>query len=473
MLLVKIFFKTTLVLIIFCLSFVSAKAQTPIINIPNFGQQSKLNEGTIFWYGKVNDSDNYTDIRVGYTNTDFKIHFSVFDKQFWYDKNLASSDSLQNYDSVSLLIYVPTTDQKYKFVSQINHFENDLNYQSAYKYQQEFVQTNINFTTNSAYRGSSPNDNSSDERGWSSTFTIPFNSLNLQTPNIGDKWLLMLTTQDKDDLQQQVKISKWPTSAIEENTNTWGEIVFGLSNTQTNTQSENVVTLFGSPNVEDAMVGGGTICGSDFNPNFFAGWGEKSYPKATQINIQNQWDSADWPCFSKFFIKANLNNLPNNVEVTKALLTMHLFGGSNPAEAKPSLIQVLQVNPFNEVGLNWNNAPQVIRHLDRQWVNPKLTPLVWPGDKYQWDITKAFSNLNEDTHLYLGLYSADGDYHSGKYFSSSYTGEWNSEAKPKITIYYKNKPTPTPIVGNEKLDINQDGLINLKDVIDLIKYLFT
>jgi hypothetical protein len=38
--------------------------------------------------------------------------------------------------------------------------------------------------------------------------------------------------------------------------------------------------------------------------------------------------------------------------------------------------------------------------------------------------------------LRLAMYSADSDYHSGKYFTSSETGDWNAEGRPLLTVVW-------------------------------------
>jgi hypothetical protein len=40
--------------------------------------------------------------------------------------------------------------------------------------------------------------------------------------------------------------------------------------------------------------------------------------------------------------------------------------------------------------------------------------------------------------LQIVMYTGDGAYHSGKYFSTSDTGEWNAVARPTLTIVWGN-----------------------------------
>jgi hypothetical protein len=185
-------------------------------------------------------------------------------------------------------------------------------------------------------------------------------------------------------------------------------------------------------------VGGSTNCGDPYNPNFFNGWGEANYAGVAQVNIQNQWDVADWPCFSKYYVTFPLDQLPAGKVVLSATLTMHLFGNSDPNQAKPSYIQAhILDEAWDEATLTWNKAPLASENIDGTWVDPVLTYPGWPGIPYQWDLSRAVAAAYAaGTPVRLALYSADGDYHSGKYFLSSETEELNQVARPTLKVLW-------------------------------------
>jgi hypothetical protein len=158
--------------------------------------------------------------------------------------------------------------------------------------------------------------------------------------------------------------------------------------------------------------------------NFWTEWGEKVYTPTENYTaiIQNQRDIADWPCYSKYFLKFPIPEFPQGNSLIKATLKLHLYGNSgdwgDPVfQPYRSLIQVGVTNSnWSENTLNWNNAPILQENISQIWVEPEEFFPGWPGVPYEWDITIALNNaiaLDED-EISLVLYSADGAYHSGK-----------------------------------------------------------
>ena len=165
--------------------------------------------------------------------------------------------------------------------------------------------------------------------------------------------------------------------------------------------------------------------------------------------VQNQRDIADWPCYSKYFVKFPLDKIPSGKSILDARLTMHLFGNSgnwdDPVfQPYRSLIQASVTDSgWSESTLNWNNAPGVKENISRTYVDPIEIFGGWPGVAYDWDLTYAIQQAyqNGDQEISVVLYSADGAYHSGKYFSTSEVDDWNAAARPTLTISYGN-PAP-------------------------------
>jgi hypothetical protein len=195
--------------------------------------------------------------------------------------------------------------------------------------------------------------------------------------------------------------------------------------------------------VIDANVGGYTQCGGN-SSTFWSQWGERvwsSYnPEKSDFNVQNQADIADWPCFAKYYTIFPLNQVPAGKVIRSATLTIFQFGGSQPQDAKPSLLQVLTVDrDFDPATINWNNAPLPLENVGRSWVDVILNKANLPDAPRVFDVSYAVSQAyTSNQPLRLALYSASGDYHSGKYFVSSGTGDWNALSRPILTIEWGN-----------------------------------
>ncbi|MCL4368825.1 MAG: DNRLRE domain-containing protein, partial [Actinobacteria bacterium] len=180
--------------------------------------------------------------------------------------------------------------------------------------------------------------------------------------------------------------------------------------------------------------GGGNCQGGIF------GDGDRPHP-TDQLFVQNQSDIADFPCFSKTFLNFDLAGIPAGKKIVSATLTLHSFGGSDPSQAKPSQIQLLTVDEsWDESTLTWNNAPMARENVSVATVDVLKGFPGWPGVPFSWDATQAVAEAYAaGKSANLALYSTDSAYHSGKYFVSSDTGDWNAEARPTLTVSWADK----------------------------------
>jgi pimeloyl-ACP methyl ester carboxylesterase len=104
-----------------------------------------------------------------------------------------------------------------------------------------------------------------------------------------------------------------------------------------------------------------------------------------QFNIQNQWDVADFPCFSKYYVTFPLASVPKGKAIVSARVRLNLFGnaGYQPGDAKPSAVDVLTVSDdWAENTITWNNAPYAAQNISVTWVDPvdasrHLAPRPW------------------------------------------------------------------------------------------------
>ncbi|OJX39513.1 MAG: hypothetical protein BGO78_13465 [Chloroflexi bacterium 44-23] len=431
----------------------------PIVHLPfqqtNDYTKDYFSQMAIFWFGKVEINTNYYDVRIGYGPDALYLYIATFDRLLWYDKT-PSADELPDWDSISLYINPASSNQLVanqaaKFVASLAPFELSRDrYQAAYRWNgTQWVRGNYAFTTIADWRGEAMND-PDDDRGWNISFKIPFSSLGIfQQPLENNIWRMAITGHDRDYLNgDTIPPQNWPAAFSESEATNWGSLSFGLlpNGTINGTSQGNLIIQEGLNGtiVQDASPGGFTVCGD--NLNFWTQWGEKVYTPTDNYTavVQNQRDIADWPCYSKYFLAFPISSIPANTAILSAKLKLHLYGNSgkwNDPVFHPyrSLIQVSRSGGgWNENSLNWNNAPQLLENISQTWVDPIETFSGWPGVPYEWDVATALRKAIQDNEsmLYLALYSADGAYHSGKYFSTSEVEDWNAAARPALIVNY-------------------------------------
>lgn len=434
------------------------------VNVPYFSGEVDFDETAIFWFGQVTPSENYADVRLGYNDSELFVYVAIFDRHLWYVEALrpgATYEELTAWDAVTLYLNLggnngdtPGSDA-YRFTAQLNWWEEDsAPFQRVDRGNASgwaAPSSAVEFATKAGWRGNAPNNNVDEDRGWAATFYIPFASLGLSGPPLdvnqpGSRpWGIAVQVHDRDDSRgTPIAIKSWPDRLDTLRPATWGQLYFGIPEYEPpgSLPGETVMIRHGlnGANVVDAAVGGGSVCGEGLN--FWTEWGQKNYARAGDFNIQNQIDIADWPCFSKYYITFPLDAVPAGKVIRSAKLTLHQFGSSDPNSAQPSLIQVMTVaEDWKEHKLTWNNAPLALQNYSAAWVSPTHFP-GWPGIAREWDVSRAAADAYRGgIPLRLVLYSADGAYHSGKYFTASEAGDWNEVGRPTLTIEW-GEPAP-------------------------------
>lgn len=422
------------------------------VNVPYFSGLVQFPQMAIFWYGRVTTSEDYTDVRVGYNNNKLVVLPTVFDRQLWWDESPTPAE-LPNWDAVTLYLDIdghPGTvldGNAYRFDAQINAWTPDrLPWQAAYQGNgTQWQSSSFSFDTESGFNAT-PNNNSDDDRGWRLVFNIPFSSLGLSgPPPQGTVWRMAIVTHDRDSAVGPPNGDKvWPENMTPLEPSTWGELYFGTPSympPQVSTQGTTVIRqgLNGAV-VPDGEVGGGTLCGD--TTNYFTDWGNKNYAHVLTVNVQNQDNIGDWPCFSKYFVTFPLNNVPVGKKIISATLTLRQSGnagaGWNPGP-QPSYIQVLTIDQdWDENTLTWNNEPLARENIAAKWVNPfGPTDQPWPGIVHNWDVSRAVAEAySAGEPLRLAAYSADEATHSGRYFYSSDSDQFAADARPTLTVVW-------------------------------------
>lgn len=423
------------------------------VNAPYFGETVTFSRAAVFWLGRVNNTDNYTDVRIGYNDRELVIYTATFDRRLWYDPanppaSMTEWDALTLYLDLDGSVGNSPDGNSYLVQRQLNRSEPDASYQAVYRGAGgEWQQADVAITTNAGWRGNSPNDDV-DDRGWTSEIHIPFGSLGLaRAPAEGTIWGLAVTTHDRDARGSAPNaLHHWPEGLDAQRPVTWGQLRFGIPAYAPPAASPgDTVTVrhgLNGATVADAMVGGSTDCGSALS-DFFSQWGEANYAGSASSNVQNQGDVADWPCFAKTYLTFPLDAVPQGKVILSARLRLHQFGnagaGWNPGPVR-SLIWVHTVNePWDEAAITWNNAPLSGENLSAAWVDILDGFPGWPGVPREWDVSRAAAQAYAaDVPLRIALYSADAAYHSGKYFSLSDAEDWNAVARPTLEVAWGN-----------------------------------
>jgi hypothetical protein len=422
------------------------------VNAPYWAPNAPYPSHSIFWFGKISRATNYADVRTIYYDTALEVVVHVIDRLLQYDTSPSPAD-LTKWDAVTLYLDLDgntgtVPDQSsYRLDAQLNWWEARQDYQASYRGNGSgWSAYSMPFTTTAGWRGSGLND-TLDDKGWSASFTIPFSSLGLTgAPPQGTVWGLGLALHDRDDQAAAPLADQLWTEQLAPNIpGTWGQLHFGVPTynpPQAYPEGTTVIRqgLNGAA-VVDGHVGGHTTCGDGLD--HWTEWGEANYAGYDQINVQNQWDVSDYPCFSKFYVNFPLSAIPAGKVILSATLTMHLFGNSGGdiwGEPPDSFIQALTVSEdWSEATLTWNNGPLAYENISGTWIKPLLGELVWPGVPYTWDVSRAVAAAySSGQKLRLALYSADGERHTGKYMTASDVDDWDAIGRPTLTVVWGN-----------------------------------
>jgi hypothetical protein len=434
-------------------SLATAQPATPPVrrvNVPDL--RSEGFAPAIFWLGQVSMTSNYADVRAWHYGTSLTVILHITDRLLWHDSS-PNRNTLTAWDAVSLYVDVSGSAGRsparssYWFVKQLG---NGASGKAVWRGDgSAWVPDATAFSTEDTWRGNYPNDDAHDV-GWQVQFDIPFSSLGLASPpSDGTVWGLGVVVHDRDDAAgTPIADQVWPETLDRQRPETWGQLHFGRPSY---TPPYRIVTdtavvrqgLNGQV-VRDAAVGGHTVCGE--GQNAWTQWGNANYAGYDQFNVQNQWDVADFMCFSKYYVTFPLASIPRGKTIVSARVVMSLFGnaGYAPGDARPSAINALTVTEdWQESSITWNNAPRAAQNVSVTWVFP--VDASHPAGPYSWDVGAAVAEAHASGEpLRLVFYSTDGDYHSGKYFWSSDVGDWHAAGRPTLEVAWGPAPPSAP-----------------------------
>jgi hypothetical protein len=426
---------------------------------PYFSETVEWADAGIFWFGRVDPpgspGQNYADVRVAYNAEELVIYINIEDYYVWYDTDATPTSDLKRYDAVA--VYLDTAHDRaespqpedYLFLSGLclygcgdgsNHRREARGTGAGWNFAWQGNWTDGTWASWWCNPGPNSNDCGFDF-GWWSYVHIPWSTLGLYGPPAqGVLWGLGVLLYDRDDQPPAGSVAPehWPETFSADRPSTWGELAFGLAKyTPTSALPQGTTIIrrgLGGTVVEDAWVGGGGGCtgGHEGDPE------HDNYGGHADLYVENQSLIADFPCFSKSFLRFYLDDISPGTTIISATLTLHHWGNARGDLAESSLIWLFTVDgDWEEYALTWNNAPLARENLTVTRVDALPTFSGWPGVRYDWDATRAVAEAyaaNEP--LNVALYTADTNFHSSKYFKSSETGDWNEVARPTLTVVW-------------------------------------
>jgi hypothetical protein len=306
-------------------------------------------------------------------------------------------------------------------------------------------------STNSCYIGAA--NNNTDIRGYIIQATILWSSFGLSSPPHTQTWDYAVTVYDRDDQAGDpaytIPPQSWPSSTISAaDPTTWGQLHLlgetfktyadsisdpllpGKSYGQTYSQTiSNPHTL--KVYVEDNSSVGGVspnLC-SDGPEHwrYFTDWADRTHPDTDKLFIQNQSNLADWPCYSKTYLKFPVSSVSEltGKKIKSAKLSMWMLGNNGSFNDYKMLTHIFTINPQDwqtKASATWNNAPQALENITATWVaqKPAYATYKWKKEDgqiplYQWDVSKAFADAKSQNQssLYLGMYITGVEMHQG------------------------------------------------------------
>ena len=469
-----------------CESMPQTEAQTAPptrrVNAQPFSQTEEWSQTAVFWFG-VNDAHtqipgrNYADVRLGYSPNNLLIRLTVIDYHLWYEPNPTAATDLTAYDAIAL--YLDTNHSRaaapqnsdYLFLFQArneqphaNHHRDARGNGASWNYGWSGEWNSNSFMD---WSDGGPNNNGGNiDYGWTGIYRIPWATFGLSgPPPVGTIWGMGLQLFDRDAQPPAggVAPQTWPEALDANNPATWGELHIGPASYTPATTAVTGQTLIRAAtpsdnSVEDAWMGGGGLCASGHN-------GGSNTNHGADINLftGSEIRATHFPCFNKTFLRFDLSAIPPGKQIISAELTLNLWShaGETPDLATRSWVSLHSVkDPWQEMGIHWNNAPLAYENIAATWVNPysgdRDNP-VWPGDAYQWDASKAVAEAYAaGQSVSLALYGSDTDEHSSKYFYSSEsnagTSPTDGRGRPSLLVRWGEmgamlSKTATPAFG--------------------------
>lgn len=428
------------------------------------------NTASIFWFGHETGHNlyNYVEVRMGYTSEALRIFVTVVDYNLW--ERTSDAQDPRTYDAVA--VYLDTGGEHssrpdsndYFFVNGWRSWPTgntpsyhrdgrgtgsgwDEAWSGAWT---EKVGANW-YDTGPNNNGNCPVRRADCDAGWATVITVPFTTLGLAgPPPSGTIWGLGLYLYDRDAPEPAGLVSPpmtWPEAFSATNPGTWGELAFSPPRYVPPSAVPAGTAIFRrdlGASVADAYVGGGGNCDGGFLGGGDVNHGDEGLFVASQSLV------ADFPCWSRSYLKFGLTGIPPGKVILSATLTLHLWGnaGPDPSQAPSSYTHLFTIaEDWDEHTITWNTAPMAKENLSAIWVHPRVPGdgPEFPGIPYTWDATQAVAEAYAAGRpLNVALYTSDTNFDSSKYYiSSDASSDWIPQGKPTLRVIWGD---PAPLV---------------------------
>lgn len=426
-------------------------------------------QSSIFWFG-TNElglpGRNYADVRIGYSNAGIHLRFTVIDYYLWYGARLNTADDLTRWDTVavafdtdpSLRADAPNTDD-YSFFASANNWQQSGNSGADYRdargngagWDTSWDSRNWRGSGNGEWaENPGYNDNSGrTDFGHNLLLTIAWEALGLDGPPAeGVYWGMSAYLFDRDTASETgvTTPQAWPAGASREQPSTWGLLRFGAPvsaaraiepDGTVSIRAKSLTSSTSDNTVEDAWIGGGGTCSGGHE-----GENETNHGNDKNLFSASQTLVADFPCFSKSYLRFHLDEMPEDKIIVSATLTLRHWSNSGLPNGPvyDSHIHLYTVpENWEEATIHWNNAPMPLENISSAWMHPKTNINDTDGVPYSWDATKAvIEAYAAGKPVNLALYSSDTEFHSSKYLHSSETPDFYAANRPTLTIEWAN-----------------------------------
>lgn len=465
---------------------VGAVAETaavpPTIHLPHLSNDLTVKEHAVFWFGDITPTNNFADVRAAFSDEQLSVFVHVYDRLV-YLNDVPTVADIEQWDAVTLNLQLDGNSgsgidaQSFRFTGHPAIHGNPTGNRAVYQGSGgSWSEVTLDFSFNGGRQTDGVSDQKADKGFWVA-FKIPFESLGFSGPPAeGTVWGVGVTVHDRDDgANTAIADRVWPDGMNASVPGSYGRFSFGIpSYTPEPAANVQTTTIRHGENgnvVEDAHVGGDSICGSPYWPDkFYTHWPNANYAGDEQINIQNQFNLGDWPCFSKYLVNFPLDDIPEGKVIVTAELRMYQFGNAGQGWTpgpEDSIIQVLRTRDgFEEATVTWNSAPQVQENVSSALAT--TIPSGGAGYFVSWDVSRAVAEAHAaNDPLNFALYSADNKLHSGKYFVSSDGANSHAERRPTLFVEWGDPPlnvTPELVQiessGSAAYTISADGLGN-------------